>query len=88
MLREGVDIVPWRWRQLGFWREQLRFGEKKGLPCGISILPASFVSWVALKMPLSGVSVKAQWLTNPTRYHEVVGSIPSLACGVRDPVLP
>ena len=25
--------------------------------------------------------------TNPTRYHEVVGSIPGLAQGVKDPVL-
>ena len=26
-----------------------------------------------------GVPVVAQWLTSPTRNHEVVGSIPSLA---------
>ena len=32
------------------------------------------------KMALaSGVPVVAQWLTNPTRNHEVVGSIPGLA---------
>ena len=30
----------------------------------------------------------AQWLTNPTRKHEVVGSIPGLAQWVNDPVLP
>ena len=29
----------------------------------------------------------AQWLMNPTRNHEVVGSIPGLAQGVKDPVL-
>ena len=39
------------------------------------------------KMTL-GVPVVAQWLTNPTRYHEVVGSIPSLAQWVKDLVLP
>ena len=29
----------------------------------------------------------AQWLSNPTRNHEVVGSIPDLAQWVKDPVL-
>ena len=28
---------------------------------------------------ICGVPVVAQWLTNPTRNHEVVGSIPGLA---------
>ena len=29
-----------------------------------------------------GVPVVAQWLTNPTRNHEVAGSVPALACGL------
>ena len=35
-----------------------------------------------------GVPVVAQWLTNPTRNHEVVGLVPGLAQWVNDPVLP
>ena len=36
----------------------------------------------------SGVPVMAQWLTNPTRNHEVAGSVPALAQWVNDPALP
>ena len=31
---------------------------------------------------LTGVPVVVQWLTNPTRNHEVAGSVPALACGL------
>jgi len=34
-----------------------------------------------------GVPIMAQWLTNPTRNHEVVGLIPALAQWVKDPEL-
>ena len=37
---------------------------------------------------ISGVPVVAQWLTNPTRNHEVAGSVPALAQWVNDPALP
>ena len=35
-----------------------------------------------------GVPVVAQWLTNPTSNHEVVGSVLALAQWVNDPALP
>ena len=35
-----------------------------------------------------GVPAVAQWLTNPTRNHEVAGSVPALAQWVNDPALP
>ena len=36
----------------------------------------------------TGVPVVAQWLTNPTRNQDVVGSIPGLAQWVKDVALP
>ena len=40
-----------------------------------------------IKNPRKGVHIVAQWLTNPTRNHEIEGSIPGLAEWVKDPVL-
>ena len=39
---------------------------------------------VLLKNKSGGVPVVAQWLTNPTRNHEVAGSVPALAQWVNE----
>ena len=43
---------------------------------------------MTFKKLFMGIPVVAQWLMNPTRNHEVSGSIPGLAQWVKDPALP
>ena len=50
-----------------------------------SSLRSCFVLFITYH--ISGVPVMAQWITSPTRNHELVSSIPGLAQWVKDPVL-
>ena len=45
-------------------------------------------SLLKVRTSAQGVPIVAQWLTNPTRNHEVVGPIPGLTQRVKDPALP
>ena len=46
-----------------------------------------FTFEIDLKSEKYGIPDMAQWLTNPTRNHGVVGLIPSFAQWVKDPEL-
>ena len=43
---------------------------------------------MTIKDQMLGVPVVVQWLTNPTRNHEVAGSVPGLAQRIKDQALP
>ena len=52
------------------------------------IITNSQLEYIKENVTSFGVPVVAQWLTNPTRNHEVAGSVPALAQWVNDPALP
>ena len=58
------------------------------------LLPFSYSSFlqclnlIEFKTQPLGVPIVAEWLTNPTRNHEVAVLVPALAQWVNDPALP
>ena len=51
-------------------------------------LPYKSLKRKVIKWGKMGVPVVAQWLTNPTRNHEVSGWIPGLVQWVKHPEMP
>ena len=72
----------------------LRGLRQSNAPGKVSIhsVPSSQIEMIQVllvtRSEASGVPVVVQWLTNPTRNHEVAGWIPALAQWVKDPALP
>ena len=64
------------------------YAENNTTPPKLPQHPTSVSTTSVIKKYSAGVPVVAQWLTNPTRNHEVSGSAPALAQWVKDPALP
>ena len=69
------------------WLQQFQPSHSHWVPSKRSLSPSI---WSSNKKEnfLLGVPIVTQWLTNPTRNHEVAGSIPALAQWVGDLALP
>ena len=59
-----------------------------GFFSGTQSYPKILCAKITIRKKKSGVPVMAQWLTNLTRKHEVLGLIPGLTQWVKDLALP
>ena len=82
---EGGDF-----RMMRMIRQKLVFPKSKAVTVEMTVIcfPRKGDRDSQRKGPDLGVPAVAQWLTNPTRNHEVLGSVPALAQWVNDPALP
>ena len=68
-------------------KEQRRLNWKTSFKMAINTY-LSIITLNVNRRNAPGVPIVAQWLTNPTRNHEVVGLVPDLAQWVKDLALP
>ena len=68
------------------WQDgkKIFYSNGQGKKAGVAILISDKIDF---KMKAIAVPIMAQWLTNPTRNHEVTGSTPGLTQWVKDPAL-
>ena len=71
----------------GKGQRRLKMQEKIHTDFEKGFIVAEAMKCIDFKEEGPGAPVVAQWLTNPTRNHEVVGSIPGLTQWVKDPLL-